>query len=78
MKLKCKQSFPNFFIIFSIIKFAIFAKKSCQIEGRSALLSLNVNKVSRIFFISKNSQFSNFVLIMKNLVKLKGDLHYLA
>ena len=31
--------------------FCFFVRKSRQIEGRSSLLILNVNKVSRIFFI---------------------------
>ena len=44
-------------------------------KNRQNERSLNVNKVSRFFFVSK---IRNFLLFEKNIVKLKGVLHCLA
>ena len=49
--------------------------KISQIEGRSALLSYNVNKVSRIFLQKENLIFAIFLFYVENFVKSKGDLY---
>ena len=46
-------------------------KKNCQIEGRSAQLSLNVNKLSRLF--SPFVTFRNFgTFLLNSCIKLVG------
>ena len=66
MLLRCKENFTEFFQ----------CEKSCQNERSSALCSLDINKLSRVFAIKPKLEFSEFS--MKNLVKMKGVLRYVA
>ena len=58
------------------MEFCIFCAKSRQNERSSVVYSSNVNKLSRNFSIKLKLEFSEFSV--KNLVKMKGDLRYVA
>ena len=52
------------------MEFCIFCAKSRQSERSSVVCSLKINKLSREFFM--------IFFLVKNLVKMKGVLHYVA